>query len=668
MADKYKWKDERTGQEYIGDEFGNRTESSPTDREYILPSKPFENKDVIRPLNAADEFYNLIGRRIAPGLTMAGGVAGGIAGTPLIGGAAGAGAGSAIGKLLQSSAPQFFGEYRPSSPAQMVENIGTDVLIDLLGTGIGKTAGKLTPSNLKKSFEESIAKIFKPDPDVPASVFNQQPLPKEFPNPDLTTGQTSRFGRFFEDVFSPTEKEAKIARQQAEFGDWFKRQQLDPEVLMQTGQANAIAEKEMMQSTRQQLYDDFKPFIAKNTKRVEVVLPVKNKGTYGWGTAQPVSRMVDIEGAIPLKQSKTFAETLGEQIQKELGPNDINEANMGAGVGGDLKRILTELNKIRGVRTAIDPKQGIHTDDPLMSFYQLKTLKDDINRFLTKSKADPVMLDRLRGSLRAFASSINTDIKAGVKGWGTQASKTYEKAQNYHANMVKRLQPGIVKKTLRAEIEDPDITYMRAGQEALSDPQKMRHFINITNDKRATAKQLLLNDLSDSTIDATTGTFSPGKALEYLEKNKLVAKEVLTPQYRTNVKRFLQKANQVQPLGWQSFANSLNMTKGRAAISAGLGLGNLALTGDTKSSAAFSGLLFFSPMAAKEFSKRILMDPYYTKIATGALRASPNSPAGKQAARILMGAAKGLQVDLMTHSGRKVPTTVNEKGEIVIPE
>jgi len=668
-----KWTDTRTGRVYEGDEYGNEIGGSPDiptpKKDYILQTDK-DKEPTIKGLTRADilrnELFNTGGRYVVPFLNaiggLAGGLAGGTVGQPILGGAAGTAISSGLGNILQAGAPQIFGEGGGSFGGDVLET-AKDVAIGTAFDVATKGAGLAFPSARRELLEKLVEK-FRPGAAIKAGTLAK---PKGmFPQVDLTVGQTNRGAELMENWLAPGAKLRKIAEQRNQLGTFFEPKQfVNPEPFAETAQAKALAQRAIMQTTRQSLYDDFKPFVGKNTKEVEVILPVKNKMGLGWSTAQPVTRKVKIEGAIPLIQSKKFAEDLGAQIDNELGPDDINLEGLGAGVGNNLKRIRTELNKIRNVRTAIDAKSGIHTDDPLMAFNQLKSLKDQLNQFL-RSGADPVLKDRLRGSLKALATTINQDIEEGVKGWGKTAYNKYRKAQDYHAKMAIRYKPKIARDLLKAG-EDPETTYTQVIQDAMSDPQKLRHFIKTVGDK-TDAKQMFMDRLSKAAHDPQRGFYEPSQALKFFESNEAMAQQLYSPTERANLKHFLTRASLVKDIPSSSGA-ALKLSQGRAAISIGTGLVGGIGTGVMTGNPAYAGAVFSIPMLGGKFAEKVLMNPKYQPIAAGLLKASPRSMTAKRGTAAMLLAMKGMQGILTTPDGREIPAYIDAKGNPVpLPE
>lgn len=654
-----KWKDENTGQIYEGDEYGNPI-AKPKAKTTILPSRSIEESGGIKAPNVADQFFNYFGRFVPPALTGTGGIIGGLLGLPgtpltagqssVAGSALGTMAGSTTGKLLQALAPQYFG----APPVNITLDVAKDIITDV---GVNKAASvtsRIFPSAGKEFFEEYIADRFKPDPSLGVDL-NRSKSVAGMPDVPLTTGQFNESAETIENWFAPTAKRQHIAASRKESDKFFEPHRfVDPESIVQTGQVKGTTNRNLMKDQRESYYESFKPFVGKNTKEVEVTLPVKNKGQWGFGTAQPVSRKVKVEGAIPLVQTDKFVDDLSTQIQKELGPNDINFNSMGEGVGNHLKKIMTELDKIREMRIGIDTKTGQHTATPLMGFYQLKTLKDSLNQFL-RSKADQPMKDRLSGSLRALATTINNDIDAGVKGWGTTAYNKYRRAQDYHAKMSSIFKTKTAKNLLNAGTEKGP-TYSEVLEQVSADPQRMREFIAAGGDK-VEARQIFRHNWSKNAFNSDRNFFDPGQALKYFDDNAAIAKELYTPAQRDSMRHFLRRSNLVQDIPSSSGA-ALQLSRGRAMISLGASVAMFKATGNP----AYSAIIFASPLLGKQFAEKVLMNPKYSNIAAGLTKASPRSATARNGAKAILGAMKGAQVYLQTPEGREIPATINENG------
>jgi hypothetical protein len=679
MADpaKKKYRRKSTGEEYWGDEFGTPLTKEELIRYGLAAGTTVQAQDnkIKPPLGLIDPTRPYLeqpkipdieaGKVIAESLPGIGGIAGSIIGTPFIGGAAGAGLGSSGQKLIQSRWPQIFGEYKPESIGEIVGDVGEDAATDMIGTGIAKTLSTLFIPSVRRNFIQKVGQaIFKPKTPVPVQGPYGAPI-------DLTVGQVNPggFSEWAENNLAQQAKAETVAQQQSTIDKFFRGRQIPAEMVPQVAQQNALANVENWKTTSKNLYEAFEPHISANSKNVQAILPVKNRGPFGFGTAQPVTRTVKVEGAIPVVESKGFADRVGPELDKILGPNDINEAALGTGTGTPLKRLRDEINKIRGIRTRVDPATGQHMPDPVAEYRQLKALKDTINTFLYRgNEVDKVLKDQLRGGLRALASTIDRDIDAGIKSWGPKAYKDYTKAQNYYREMATKVEPQMAEDLLKAG-HDPETTYNQVARMAISDPQKTRQFIKVAGDtQKAEISKIFMNDLANAAYDGSTNTFSPARALEYLASKEQsgVAKEALTPAMIKNTKDVLMRANRVkEPSG--VLGNALNLTRMRAVVSVGVGLGAGIYQGDLSRAPLYSGAIFFSPMAANAIIKRTLLDTKFSKVVQGLQNADPASAQAKSGMRALLATIKGLPILMETKDGQLQQTTAGETGRIILP-
>jgi len=654
-----KFRDKRTGKIYEGteDEILKQIEAEKSDP--VFRTKPGTEPTIKAP-SSADTFFNTVGRFIPSALTASGGVAGGVVGGP-IGSAAGAGAGSVIGKLFQQLAPSYLGEYKPSGVGEVAGDIGIDVATDLMGTGLAKGASSLVFPSARREMSQLLTKKLFPG----KLTTDQLDAVRSDPNFPITLGQVNKIVGTGENVFSPELKREFVKSQDDYIAKQLNRHIFAPEDIVQTAQANAATNVAGQKGQSKVLYQNFDPHIAANTQNAqfkvgETVSPIL--GPQGQQVKVPKYETVKIEGAIPVNNSMAFANKVGDQVDEILGPSLANTANIGAGSGYPLVQLKTELDKIRKIQTGINPQTGQAFSNPIAGINQLKAVTKGIEEFLG-SDIDKTVKNRLQGTLKALRDTIKTDIDQGVKGWGPQAYKDYNAAQDYYSKMSQRLNSKLADE-LRIAGKDPEQTYTAIAKDALSDPQKTRQFRDVTDD-RATLKQLFLNDIVDKSWDAEGKRFDPGKMKQLLWDQKYIAKEAVPSQTLTNLNRLLERASIIGPHS-ENANVALKMWLARGGLNLAIGAGSLALGKQYGSTPLIAGgSLLLGAGGVNQFIKRMAYDPKMARIATGLLTADPKTPLAKQGSAALLGLMKGLQVSYLSPDGREIPSTVNDQGKVI---
>lgn len=566
-------------------------------------------KTFLRPSDWQDLFFSDVGQYVKPALTTAGGIAGGYFGGPY-GGMIGTGLGSGLGSSLQYTSPRLFGN--PSDSIKL--DVAKDVILDkVLETGT-KAGAFAFNKNIRENLLQNFFKRHF-GPTVDPSILGPNPAGRSI---DLTVGQTHPSAEWIENVFAGKEKSDIVKAQQSRIGGWFQTKRQNAEELIQSAQEKANENVDMWRETFKELRGRFNPHIEKNTKTVEVVSPVKNRMGYGWGNAQPTSRFEKVEGAIPVIRSKKFADDVGNEIKKILGPDLIKEQSLGTGTGNPLAFLYGELEKIRGIRTRIDPETGEHMINPIARFKDLQEVKSQIYNYLGDRNINSYHRTRLEAGLKTLADTISADIDEGVKGWGKQAYSSYRKSQDYYKNMTDRLDPEIAKRLALTGRPDYEGTYLQLARKALSDPMEVRRFKEVTKDTKV-LKDLFYDDMTNAAYDSANNTYNPESALNFLLKSKReVANEVLSDVSRKNLENYLRKASQVKApnLNFGVLWNLRNLRAGSGlATITGLGLGNPYYLGHA--AAGLTAGAYILPQTMKNIVKRTFLDPDFAKVVQG---------------------------------------------------
>jgi hypothetical protein len=425
----------------------------------------------------ADYFYNAIGRKIPPLLKVGGGALGSFyGGGPFVGGSAGTIAGSSVAKILQEIAPSYFGTYS-DKPLELIAETGMDIAGNLVGEGAGKALGLGFPSSGKEVLHNITKKLFKP---TSINELQYEAL-KADPNFKISVGDVNPSAKWMQNVVAPAESKAFSDVQQKVITGELNKWRSDPELIGEIASERSTQLAEQMKATRKAAYESFDPYKTKNTQLVKVPTGETEKKLIlgGPNKAQvidvPIYETQKVSGAIPVIQSKKFVNNVLPEIEKKLGPNDINAANLGSGTGGPLVLLRNELNKIDSIKTHLNPATDLPYANPISDIDQLKAVKDGITNFLGSS-ADKTLKDQLRGGLNALKNTIQNDIDKGVEGWGKTAQRTYERAKKSHVELVKKFDPDLADELIR-EGYDPEITHTKILEKAMSDPKYMRQFV-----------------------------------------------------------------------------------------------------------------------------------------------------------------------------------------------
>lgn len=659
---KKKFRNTETGQieEYEIDRDGRPVfQTKPSESQFFRTTPGIESE--IRAPTWSDYVFNYGGRFVKPALAATGSILGGLAGGATSGGtgtaigsALGSGAGTLAGQSLQQLSPEIFGQYKPE---EALGEVGTGVAADLFTGGVSKVLGSGFPS-ARANIIQNLIKRFLPAQidDATKAAIAADP---EF---KYTVGQVNPTARTVENVLAPKAKSGIIQEQQKTLANKASQLARNPETTIKDAQAFAFERASKMKAKSKALYGRFDPAITYNTKNVVKEIPGKPVILHtpqgpiqikGQSTFEPVK----IEGAIPLNKSKQFADNLGDEIDKILGPNDVNAVTIGNTSGTHLRNLRNELNKIRGVQQFLDPITKKPTST-FGEFRQLKEIRDSLNRFTQSSEFTPLR-DKLQGSLQYLEAALRKDIDEGVRSWGPNAYGRFRKAQDYWQEVAKRLDSKMANDLLAAG-KDPEQTYLTVAKEALKDPQKTRQFIGIAGRDKAT--RLFNDNLHNAAIDGT-GKLNPQAALDFLKTNDLVAKEALPSKTLSEYRRFFQRASIVGP-HMEGSRLPMLMKLTSAGLSLGVGAGSWVAGASLPKSALFGSLILGGAQQAHKATEKWLLNPRTARIATGLLDADPTSAKAKLGQKAILATMKGMQVMFRAEDGREFPVEITDGGRL----
>jgi len=655
-----KWKDKKTGVIFEGDADGNPIEPAAKTSSPILNTT---EKSELRAPTLTDQIFNYYGRHVPGILSGIGGVAGNIAGAaltpitggyvnPVTGGMAGTAIGSGIGSALKYAAPQIYGE-----PDNEVLSGAANVITEPIFAGAGKLSQLGFPS-ARANLAQTLVKKFFPGkftPEVSSAI-------KADPEFNFSVGQVNPTAANIENFITPQAKTALVNKQKREVINKITANVRNPEKIINEAQQFAQTRTEAFKEKSKDLYKDFEPAIKYNTKTVLKEVPGKPSTLIDPTTGQPVItgptfEPIKIEGAIPLKRSKAFADPMLEKVNEVLGPNDVNAANIGETSGAYLKHLRSELEKISKVETYLDPVTKKPTAT-MVPFDQLKTMRDSLERF-TKSSEYKVQKDVLEGPLNYLKKAIRSDIDEGVKGWGSNAYGRFRKAQDFWAHISNRLDPNMTKDLLSKGI-DPETTAKQVLETAISDPQKMRQFISMGG--RGKATELFRGELSREMYDPITGKIDIQKGINYLNTNELSAKEAVPSQTLGNAKRLLARASIIGDSPSGSVSPLMRLASG--VVSMGVGAGNL-MAGHNLGSSALAGTITLAGAnSVNKFTEKVMFNPKNARIAAGLLDKDASSRESRFAQQTILNALRGARIMYQTPDGREISGEINNQGKV----
>ena len=637
-----------------------RTET--TETQPIMSGHPLQEMTLGPEPDLRQKFYNYFGKYVKPGLTTSGGVIGGIMApeigqSPIVGRAAGTVLGSSSGDVLQQLAPSLFGQYYPSSlTSEIGKKVGEVALNEAMEVP-PKIIGAGFPSVRDAFYAKMLGQIFKPT--IPTR--NIEALRAD-PNFPVSVGQTSSFGNWVENQFGHAAKDEFIKDQQERLAHYVSQFRKPVGDIMTEARQEARVGRIQMRGQKKQLYNTFEQNIPANSKDVQVKIgerPSTVLNAQGQPTMMPVYKNETIEGAIPLNNAASFVKDVGDQLDETIGPTLADAQNVGAGTGHPLSGLKFEIDKLRNIAEQIDPATGAPLSQPIASYRRLQGIRDNINRYLANKKSLG-MPPRMEASLEALRKTIDLDINNGIRGWGPTEFKQYRTAQDYAAKMARRFNPELSANLLNAGKTGKQ-TLLAVGRDALSDPQKIEEFINVTG-RKDLARDLYLNGIVDKSWDNATGGINPDKALRLIEANRAVGKKAVPSRVLSNAEQFLLRAQTVKPLGEHSGAAWRWTLNGGITLSSALTLGMLGR--DIPERMAIAGsTVMLTPFAAKRFINRVMLNPEMARAGIKLQSVSGRSEAAKIAMNTARLAMKGLQIQILTPKGDKKFMTMGEDGK-----
>lgn len=661
MADVIKYKYQREdGSTYYGDVRGNPITSETSAEVQSVGGSGRDvseinmgtSKSSLEAPTWKDYAFQYGGKYVPESLAQIGGMVGALTKNPRYA-ALGTAVGSALGSELKRADPEIFGEYNAN---QEGVNALLNQALDPVLRGVSRIPSMVFPSARQELYGQ-LASFFKPrgrTPEVMSAI-------KADPTFEHTVGQTNPFAKFLEDLFSAKNKQAIVAKQEANIAKEVLPHLIETEPAMRSLQKQATGNIAKIHAKKDTLYRQFDPAIdyTGNAKTVLKELPTpKRQAGFNQPPPAPKYETKTLVGAIPINHSKRFADTLGSQIDEILkDPAVINSTP-----GLQLHQIRQGLNSIRGIETYLDPvtKKAAPTYG---EYRKLKETRDALSNFV-ESDQYVAFKDKLGGSLTYLRDALARDIDEGVKGWGPNAYKRYRAAQDYAKFVATKIDSKLTNELLYSGL-DPDRTLTKVADKMLSDPQFTRQAV-LDLGSREPVSKLFMNKLYRSSYDQAAGVLDTDKALKFLGDNQEIAKIALPSRNLSEVKRFLYRNSVVGP-----YSEGMNIGKklrmGAAGISLGVGLGDFVAGGHLPIGAKTAVITLAGSEGAKMFTDKVLLDPKMARIATGQLDVSDKSTAAKAGTAALLSALKTAQVYIMTPKGKQ-RGHINNQGKIVFDE
>lgn len=656
-----KWRDKKTGKYYMEDDNGNLSEIpgiAPSDNSGSSLFRPDPNKEsIIKAPTISDQIFNYGGKYVPPTLSAIGGILGAPAG--IIGTTLGGAAGTSFGNALKSWRPDLFGE--APSMAQGIADTAIDAALNVGTEGLFNASKFLFPSGRSRIAQKFIKNQFPAEiDDITRKAIEADP------NFKFTVGQVNPEAKSLEISSAPTARQEFINQQKKEIYDQASKLTHDTDKVTEIARSKIKGNIDRARKSRNEAYDFFHVAVESPTNARDVVREVPGKLTTiydasgspiqvrGPSTFEPIR----VKGAIILDKSKDLARKIGSQLDDELRPANTNTANLTEGVASSLKTLRTEIDKIRGTQTFLDPTTHAPTNT-LIEYDKLKSIQDAMSDFL-RSKPPKGLRDRLEGSLNALRDLISVDIDKSIQDWGTESYRRFKAAKKSAQDFSDKYGNKLVRTFERAD-RDPEILLERPISAAMKYPKRTEQLIKATG-SNLEAKKIFQTEIMDKAFDEATGKFNPQLALDLLSARRNVADKVMSSQARTNMERFLTRAKIIQPFSANA-DTALRMTEGGLELAMASAIGSV--SGTVPKSLVGKGFsIILRKAGGRKFAQDVLMNPKNARIATGLLDIDPLSRTAKWGTRSLLSAMKGAQVYVRTPEGDEFPATITDSGKV----
>jgi hypothetical protein len=569
----------------------------------------------------------------------------------------GAATGSVIKDAVQRGSPEVGGEPEGDINSQWpilghaLREGGLEAVMPM----VPKVIGLLNPfdSSVRRNLaQRAMGSFFEMDPKIPRSDVTPR---TSF---DLTIPQVSERGKYVAESFAHKKYEGVVRNQREQIADTIRRWAYQPETVMDVAKTNALAQKSNMEA----MYD-----FTKSNMQTHANANMRNVPIMAWdATAQKMMPRVErVVGAIEPTQSLAFAKSKSAELRSLLDSKLASNADLRSSFGGEFTKLEGELNKL----TSIQP--SYRGDAPVEALDRLQVTRDSITRSINALKTKVDGTDPLIRGLETLRTTIENDIRNGVKGWGRSASRDYGRAQAAQMNFARQTNPGLANKLLNAGAS-PAYAIEEISKEALLNPTNLREFRHLANDaNRSVTSKMFLNKMISENIDQAKGGFDYQGILRSIEANDALFKEALTPRHQREVLDTLKKAQHVGDVG-QGVQKALGLTLGRSAISVGAGIGTGVLGSlmhrNINVFPYYSGGLLLGLSAMHTLTKKMLFDKKYADLAMGLVQADPASAKAQALSKLILAGLKGERIFLEGKDGKQVETYVDDQGQIVPPK
>lgn len=316
-----------------------------------------------------------------------------------------------------------------------------------------------------------------------------------------------------------------------------------------------------------------------------------------------------------------------------------------------------------------------------MHVLEYKTAKEFATALRNASWVENAFSDRAKGAMSYLSHQLKGDIKESMAiMWknGTAARAAYERADTLNTALHRKF-PKQVQKFGGLSGTDDIITGDDFVEFAFKDPERLQKFMDVTPGSKPELQGEYLSQLFYDSIDPANQTFKPDEAIKRFSgiRKGTVEDTLFSPEQQKTINsllRVMKKVSETKQAGEVAFkmreysfaiqlaarALSSPVTTGAALVGAGGGIS--VLTGSLAGLAipAFGLTAMFG---AKQFTKRVLMDPRNARIVTRLAKMKPYSPEAIAHSKNLLIALKGLPIMLEWPNGLKVQATINQQGK-----